>query len=113
MQFKPIFGFRNKKCNDFLIIPNNCRFTRLDKFKDNSYSLMCSDPVEFKCNQSFYSYVEDISNLICIPLPPEEIINECIHYTKYPYDDFGFICMECGKEFYLSNNECIKIQKKK
>lgn len=70
-------------------------------------------PSWIKCNQSFYSYVEDISNLICIPLSPEEIINGCIHYAKYPYDDFGFICMECGKEFYLSNNECIKIQKKK
>lgn len=53
MQFKPIFGFRNKKCNDFLIRPNNCRFTRLDKFKDNSYSLMCSDPVELNVIKVF------------------------------------------------------------
>ena len=115
------FGFRNKKCNNFPIIPNNCRFTLLDTFKNNSYNVCCFDAIEFRCNQSFYSRIIqsiDYTTTIqqCIPLSPGEFILGCAHYSRWidtNYDmDSGVNCVACDKVHYLSNMTCINIPKK-
>jgi len=108
------FGARNKQCNDFPIVPNDCRFARLDKYKDGSYSLMCQNPLQFECNQNFYSLVE-FPNQTCIPLSPGDIVSGCVHYSKSisnNIEESPVICMACDKQYYLSNNACFNIQKK-
>lgn len=111
------FGARNKECNDFPIVPNDCRFARLDKYKDGSYSLFCQNPLEFKCNQNFYSLVENF-NQTCIPLSPEDIVSGCVHYSKtlksnYPVEEWILKCKACDKQYYLYENTsiCLNIQK--
>ena len=112
------FGFRNKKCNNFPIIPNNCRFTLLDTFKNNSYNISCFDPYQYRCNQSFYSEIVESEGYTitqqCIPLSQGEFIHGCAYYNRWInnngyYSDSGVTCAACDKEHYLSIYGCIDV----
>ena len=112
------FGFHNKKCNDFPIIPKNCRFTLLDVYNNNSYNIYCFDLLEYRCDQNSYSRI--VYNIQeCIPLSSRDLIYGCAHYAKHfgNYDngevfDSKVGCLACDSKHYLSENTCIDIPKK-
>lgn len=72
------FGIRNKKCNNFQKVPNNCYSITISEFLNNSYNICCWDSPLMKCDKNSYSRIHDIDKYECIPLNSNEIIRGCI-----------------------------------